>query len=89
MTFNGSLEGEIKADGNLTIGVSGKIKGEIQAKSVFLAGLVQGNITVEDRCLLRSGSVLEGDLVAPRLIIEDGSTFIGSSTVRPKTPSLH
>lgn len=84
MTFNGNLEGKISSDGNLIIGITGKVTGEISAKTVLLQGSVKGNITVEERCQLRSGSSLIGDLTAPRLIIEEGATFMGSSTVRPK-----
>ena len=85
LTFNGTLEGQIFSDGNLIIGVTGRVSGEISAKTVCLLGEVKGNITVEERCQLRAGCSLTGDLNAPRLLIEEGATFLGSSTVRPKT----
>jgi cytoskeletal protein CcmA (bactofilin family) len=42
---------------------------------------VHGNITVAERCELKSKCVLQGDLKAARLIIEEGATFIGNSEV--------
>jgi cytoskeletal protein CcmA (bactofilin family) len=44
---------------------------------------VHGNITVQERCELRSRSQLIGDLRATRLIIEEGATFVGKSEVSP------
>ena len=42
---------------------------------------VQGNITVGERCELKSKCTLQGDLKAARLVIEEGATFIGKSEV--------
>jgi cytoskeletal protein CcmA (bactofilin family) len=88
-TFDGKIEGEISSgDGILTIGESGDVHGEIKAKSVIVMGKVQGNITVAERCELRSRSALIGDLHASRLIIEEGATFVGKSEVTPNKNAL-
>jgi len=88
-TFDGKIEGEISSgDGILTIGESGDVRGEIKAKSVIVMGKVQGNITVAERCELRSRSALIGDLHASRLIIEEGATFVGKSEVTPNKNAL-
>jgi len=42
---------------------------------------VQGNITVNERCELKSKCTLQGDLKAARLVIEEGATFVGKSEV--------
>jgi cytoskeletal protein CcmA (bactofilin family) len=42
---------------------------------------VSGNVTVSERCELKSKCTLQGDLKAARLIIEEGATFIGKSEV--------
>jgi cytoskeletal protein CcmA (bactofilin family) len=44
---------------------------------------VHGNITVDERCELKSRAVLQGDLKAARLVIEEGATFVGKSEVTP------
>jgi len=46
---------------------------------------VHGNITVAERCELKSKCTLQGDLKAARLVIEDGATFIGKSEVTSGT----
>ena len=88
-TFDGKIEGEISSgDGILTVGENGDIHGEIKAKSVIVMGKVQGNVTVAERCELRSRSALIGDLHASRLIIEEGATFVGKSEVTPNKNAL-
>ena len=63
------------------IGENADIRGEIKTKSITVFGKVQGNITVTERCELKSKCTLQGDLKAARLIIEEGATFIGKSEV--------
>jgi len=82
--IDGKVDGEITSPGNLTLGEHAEVHGEIKTKSIVVAGNAQANITVEDRCELKAGSRLTGDLKSARLIIEDGATFIGKSEVTPK-----
>jgi len=81
LLIDGKVEGEINSDGVLTIGENADIRGEIKTKSITVFGKVQGNITVGERCELKSKCTLQGDLKAARLIIEEGATFIGKSEV--------
>src|ERR1700716_711352 len=81
LLIDGKVEGEINSDGVLTIGENADIRGEIKTKSITVYGKVQGNITVGERCELKSKCVLQGDLKAARLVIEEGATFIGKSEV--------
>lgn len=83
LTIDGKVEGEIASPGNLTVGENAEIKGEIKTKSVTVHGKVFGNITVDERCELKGRSVLQGDLKAARLVIEEGATFVGKSEVTP------
>jgi cytoskeletal protein CcmA (bactofilin family) len=83
LTIDGKVEGEIASPGNLTIGENAEIRGEIKTKSVTVHGKVFGNITVDERCELKGRSVLQGDLKAARLVIEEGATFVGKSEVTP------
>ena len=64
-------------------GENAEIRGEIKTKSVTVLGKVHGNITVDERCELKGRSVLQGDLKAARLVIEEGATFVGKSEVTP------
>ena len=81
LLIDGKVEGEINSDGILTIGENADIRGEVKTKSITVYGKVHGNITVAERCELKSKCTLQGDLKAARLIIEEGATFIGKSEV--------
>src|SRR6266853_210190 len=81
LLIDGKVEGEINSEGVLTIGENADIRGEIKTKSITVFGKVQGNITVTERCELKSKCSLQGDLKAARLIIEEGATFVGKSEV--------
>jgi cytoskeletal protein CcmA (bactofilin family) len=88
LMVDGKIEGEITSAGTLTVGENAEIKGEIKTKSVTVLGKVHGNITVEERCELKSHAVLYGDLKATRLVIEEGATFVGKSEVTPNKVAM-
>jgi cytoskeletal protein CcmA (bactofilin family) len=86
LSFDGKLEGEIVSEGGiLTLGKNADIHGELKTKSVVVYGAVTGNISVAERCELKSSSQLTGDLKAVRIVIEEGAIFIGKSEVTPKS----
>src|SRR5205814_1369433 len=74
-------EGEIESDGAVTIGESANVRGEVRTRSITIHGRIQGKIVVTGRCELKARCVLQGDLKAGRLVIEEGATFIGKSEV--------
>jgi cytoskeletal protein CcmA (bactofilin family) len=86
MIFDGKLDGEILSEGTLILGKNAVVKGEVRTKSVTIHGTVNGNVTVQERCELKSNAELLGDLKAMRIIIEEGATFIGHSEVTPGKP---
>ncbi len=88
LTIDGKIEGEITSDGDLTIGENAEIDGEINTRSVAVYGKVNGNITVSERCELKSKAQLIGDLKAARLVIEEGATFVGKSEVTPNKVNM-
>ena len=86
MIFDGKLEGEIVSEaGSLTLGKNADVHGELKTKSIVVYGTVTGNISVVERCELKSTSQLTGDLKAMRIVIEEGAIFVGRSEVTPKT----
>ena len=81
LIIDGKIEGEVSSDGSLTVGENAVVNGEIKTKSVVIFGKVIGNITVGERCELKSAAILEGDITAGTLSIEEGATFMGKSAV--------
>ena len=81
LLIDGEVEGTIVSTGTLTIGEHARIRGEIRTKSVTVRGRVEGNIFVTERCELQAGCKLRGDIEAPRLVVNEDATFLGSAKV--------
>lgn len=81
--IEGRVEGEIHSEGDVFLGKSGSVKGNLLVNSVSVAGTIQGNIEAKDRIVLKSTARLLGDIKAKRLAVEDGVTFVGRSEVNP------
>jgi cytoskeletal protein CcmA (bactofilin family) len=81
--IDGHVEGSIHVSGQrVTIGRSGSVTANIDAKEVVIMGSVKGNIQCTDRLDIRSEGTLTGDVAAPRIIVEDGAMLRGSVEVR-------
>jgi len=81
LLIDGEVEGTIDSTGTLTIAEHARIRGEIRTKSVKMRGTVEGNIFVTERCELQAGCTLRGDIEAPRLVVNENTTFLGSAKV--------
>src|SRR5881628_2895084 len=83
LLIDGDVEGTIDSTGTLTIGEHARIRGEIRTKSVIVRGTVEGNIFVTECCELQANCTLRGDIEAPRLVVDENVTFLGSAKVGP------
>ena len=81
LIIDGEVEGSITSSGRLTVGKNARIRGEISTRSVVVHGTVDGNITAAERCELHSGCTLRGDIEAPRLVVDEDATFLGSAKI--------
>lgn len=84
LDINGKITGSmVKSSHDVDIGESGKVSASISAKLVKIAGEVKGDITGSEKVLiLKTGRVL-GNIVAPRVQLEDGAQFRGSIDMDP------
>jgi len=82
--INGTVEGSIEASGFVTISETGIVRGGIKGEYAIIGGLVGGNVEVKGKVALGKAGRLKGDVVATRLIIEDGAVFHGRSSMLPE-----
>lgn len=79
--IDGKFEGEIKTDDTLVIGETGKVKTNIQATNVLLAGTLIGDINARNEVrLVESGKML-GDINAPVVHLSKGVVVKGSINI--------
>src|SRR5439155_9915733 len=79
MTFDGKLDGDINSEGSLNLGDNAVVKGNINVNTVVIRGKINGNITAREKIDIKSKTELFGDVRAPKLVIEEGVTFVGKS----------
>ena len=85
--IEGKFHGDIKTDDQLVVGPTGRVKTDIIARKVTIAGTLIGNIlAAEEVNLVESGKVL-GDISTPKLNVEDGVITQGKVTITSKTNS--
>ncbi len=79
--IEGKFQGDIRTDDRLVVGPTGKVKTDIVARRVTVAGTLIGNITAsEEVSLLHTGRVL-GNISTPKLIVEPGVVTEGKVTI--------
>ena len=84
--IDGHFRGEISSENTLIVGESGEIEATIHSKTVVVSGTVEGNIAASRQLLLHKTAVVNGDVEAGSLVIEDGAVLNGRVTMRAGEP---
>lgn len=79
--IDGTLDGSIKTKGKVVVGKEGSIKGAVSCSNADVEGKIDGNLFVSEALSLRSTSVIDGDVVIGKLIVESGATFNASCSM--------
>jgi cytoskeletal protein CcmA (bactofilin family) len=82
LAVDGEVEGSLRLAGaRLVLGVTGSIRGDVEAREIVVGGHVIGNLRAEERLeITRTGNV-SGDAIARRILVEDGAVFNGTMEV--------
>jgi len=80
--IEGEFKGEINIDGNLFIGESGRIVGNINSTNVFIAGNVEGNVNTTGQLRIASSGKLFGDVSISNFILDEDAIFEGSCKMK-------
>ena len=78
LIIDGRVEGTVQLTENrLTIGPNANVAADLTARDILVLGRVQGNVVATGRVELRAGCVVEGDVRAYRLAVEDNAVIRG------------
>ena len=78
LLIQGQIDGTVDLkDQSVTIGPEGRVKADITGRVVAVEGEVDGNLHAEEQVVLRSSAKVQGDITAPRVVLEDGASFRG------------
>ena len=76
--IQGRVEGTIEVkENNLTVGADGHVSADSQAKEIIVEGEVRGDLTGEEKVVIKATSNVHGNIVAPRVSLEEGAKFKG------------
>jgi cytoskeletal protein CcmA (bactofilin family) len=76
--LDGDLEGSITlTESRLTLGPNARVVANLNVRDLVILGNLKGNVHASGRIELRQSAVLNGDIVAARLSIEDSAVIKG------------
>ncbi len=88
LLIQGRVEGKIEfKQHNITVGKSGRVKADIHGNTIRVEGQVEGNLFGQQDIVIRSSGKVQGNLVAPRVTLDNGSKFKGSIDMEPAPQS--
>jgi len=81
LRVDGKFEGDIRTDEALVVGETGKVKTNITAREVILAGTLIGDIEAKDEVRLTETGRMVGDINTPVLSISRGVVLKGNVSI--------
>jgi cytoskeletal protein CcmA (bactofilin family) len=84
LVIEGTVDGSVQLSGHdLTVGQSGKVVANLHAKTVTIEGQITGDINGSEKVVVSKSGRVQGNIVAPRVTLEDGAKFKGSIDMDP------
>ena len=82
LRIDGRIKGRIICDETVSIGATGEVEAEIDAKIVIVAGTVVGNIRTSEKIEMQAKAKVMGDVSTKNIVIEQGAIFHGSCQMK-------
>ena len=84
LVIQGKVEGTVSLKAHeVSVGESGQVSADIHAKVVRIDGEVTGDITGTENVMISKLGNVRGNIIAPRVTLEDGAVFKGSIDMDP------
>lgn len=85
LLVEGRVEGKINLDAHqVEVGQGGRVNADIRAKVVKIAGEVRGDLVGMEKVIISSSGNVHGNIVTPRMVLEDGAMFKGGIDMDPQ-----
>ncbi|MDH3351770.1 MAG: polymer-forming cytoskeletal protein [Gammaproteobacteria bacterium] len=84
LRIEGDVSGTVELKNSaLTIGKEGKVKADVYAKSIAVDGETKGDLYATERVSVHVNARVQGNIIAPKVSIEEGAHFKGSIEMDP------
>lgn len=84
LKVEGRIEGRsIQCSQEIEIGEAGQVSANVMGKVVKVSGVVAGDIGGSEKVLISRTGRVQGNIIAPRVQLEDGALFRGSIDMTP------
>ena len=78
LLIQGEVDGSVTLEKHVVgVGSEGRVKANIIGRVITIDGKVEGDLTAQEQIILRGSAQVQGDIKAPRVVLEDGATFRG------------
>ena len=81
LRIEGTIRGSVRAGKSVVVGKDGLVDGSVFTQDAVIAGRVSGGIHAESRLELQATSEVAGEIVAPRMQVEEGAKVRGQVAV--------
>ena len=86
LIIEGKVEGQInQGKCCLTVKPKGELIANVNATKIFIEGNVDGDLAATVGVTIRESGVVSGNIVAPKVAIDEGATFNGQIDMRSPT----
>jgi len=88
LIIQGEVDGTITVHGhNVTISRTGRVKANLEAKQIVVEGQLEGDLNGDEKVIIRETGNVQGNIISPRVSLEDGALFKGSIEMEPRSAS--
>lgn len=81
LRIEGTVRGNVRAGKSVVVGKGGLVDGSVFTQDAVIAGRVSGGIHAESRLELQATSEVSGEIVAPRMQVEEGAKVQGQVAI--------
>jgi len=88
LRVEGTVEGKVRAGKAVVVGRDGVVKGDIITQDAVIGGRVTGKIIAESRLELQETCLVDGEIRARRIKLDEGGRVTGNMQVGESEPEL-
>lgn len=88
LRIDGKIIGEVAVQANVAVGQTGIVEGSVNGKNITMAGKISGTVVATEKLVLEAKSVLQGDIKAAKLVVDEGAMFDGQCAMTTEKPPI-